>query len=273
MDPYTSIEKFERALVEWERARCLKERALFRKMMNLILEPLGRSTHHFPVGEQKSVELMLIARLFNDFEAAMRLTLLGLGEQAYMPMRDSIETMLLMKLFGIDSKLATRWVTDLKEYHASNVIAMLKKHGIDLPLNDLYITFSQLGHTNLLASVHVVEEVELGENQLLRTYHFGGMRSEGFIELQLRNLLVLSMIALVSVLAEPYHKIDPEFERWWEEVRSLPNVLKNELGIGIEYTEDQPSDRTARKISMKLNVQAFDPSSVNQSAINRSQQS
>ena len=264
MDPYANIEDFEKSLIEWEKGRLLKERTLFRKMMNLILTPLRRSERSFSVGKDKSAELLLITRMFNDFEAAIRLTLMGLGEQAYMPIRDSIETMLLLKLFGVDSKLAKRWMVDLNEYHASSVIALLKERGIDFPLNEMYSTFSQLGHPNLLASLHVAEETNIGENQLFRAYHFGGMRNEGFMELQLKSLLNLQMVSLIEVLAESFYAIDSEFESWWEEVRSLPLILKKELGMDVEIEEEPPTDRISRQIYLKLKVPAFKASSVNQ---------
>ena len=55
LDPYSHIEQFEEKLSEWERARFLKERRLFRKMMNLILDPLKRSKETFPTLHEKDL--------------------------------------------------------------------------------------------------------------------------------------------------------------------------------------------------------------------------
>ena len=197
--------------------------------------------------------------LFNDFEAAIRLTLRGLGPQAYMPIRDCVETMLLLELFGVDHKLALRWMKDLKEYQAGNVIAILKNdHGIDLPLNELYNMFSQLAHVNFVSAVHVVEEVEAGEDQFLRTYHFGGYRNEGFMESLLVIILTLQVMALRVVLPGRYSGIDPEYELWWKDVCELPSILREELGLDTIEVEEQPFDRMGRKIAVKLNITGFD---------------
>ena len=256
MDAYSYIERREKALSEWERGRILKERMLFRRMMNLILDPIGRSVWT-SVGDEMNAVLLLVARLFNDFEAAMRLTLMGLGEQAYMPMRDSIETTLLLKLFSVEGKLASRWMKNLNEYRATSVIARLKEHDIDLPLNDMYSMYSQLVHPNIVASMHVVEEIDCAEDQVLQRYHFGGMRNEGFIELQAKSILTLQITSLIMALGDIYVNIHPEFESWWDEVRALPATLRQELGLDIELQEGESLDHIGRKIALKLNIEAF----------------
>lgn len=257
MDAYSQIQNFEIAISEWQKARLLKERVLFRKMMNLILDPIGQINPRIAMGEDKHAGLLLVSRIFNAFESAMRLTLMGLGEQAYMPMRDSIETSLLINLFAVDGKLAYRWMTNLNEYHASDVIAMLKEKGVDLPLNELYGTFSQLGHPNFVASVHTVEEVEQGEGQILRTYHFGGYRNEGFMTIQIRNILMLQIASLTMAICNVYRSLHPDYDTWWIEVKKIPSLLRGELGLDIE-DESRELDHIGRKLAIKLKIDAFD---------------
>lgn len=135
----------------------LKERVLFIEMMNDILDPIRRGASA-PEGDGKAPVLILTARLVNDYEASMRLVLMGLGVQAYQTMRDSVETSLLLLLFQLNEKSATRWMIDLKQYTAGNVISELKKHDVVYPLGETYSMLSALSHPNFMASMHVVEE-------------------------------------------------------------------------------------------------------------------
>jgi len=257
VNSYEQISNVERRITEWASGLFLKERMLFQEMVNDILDPIRRGTEA-PLGDNKSPVIILMARLINDFEAAMRLILMGLGEQAYQPMRDSVETSLLLLLFQHDEQLAIRWMIDLKQYTAGNVIAQLKKHNVDYPLGEMYSTLSALSHPNLVASMHVVEETQVGEDQLLRTYHFGGYRNAGFMELQLKSLLLLMMMAIVSALPVIFAAHDPEFLDWWEKAQNWPKRLRDELGLDVELTSTEPVDKEiTRKIELRLKVDLF----------------
>ncbi len=264
MNSYEQITNFEGHLTEWTSSLFFKERMLFQEMMNDILDPIyrGASPTFIASDDGKDASLVLMARLVNDYEASLRLILMGLGEQAYQTMRDSIETSLLLLLFQFDRKLATRWMIDLKQYTAGNTIAELKKHGVDYPFGEMYSTFSALSHPNMVASLHVVEEVQVGEDQFLRTYHFGGYGNFGFMRLQLKILLTLMMTAIIGALPIPLGSNDPEFTEWWDKVQKWPQRLKDEVGLDVELSREPIDKSVQQKINFRMKVDLFSPEAV-----------
>ena len=264
MTIYDDISNFENTLTERSKGMFLKERMLFKEMMNDILDPIyrGASPTFTASDDGKDASLVLMARLVNDYEASLRLILMGLGEQAYQTMRDSIETSLLLLLFQFDRKLATRWMIDLKQYTAGNTIAELKKHGVDYPFGEMYSTFSALSHPNMVASLHVVEEVQVGEDQFLRTYHFGGYGNFGFMRLQLKILLTLMMTAIIGALPIPLGSNDPEFTEWWDKVQKWPQRLKDEVGLDVELSREPIDKSVQQKINYRRKVDLFSPEAV-----------
>ena len=259
MTVYDDISDFENSLTERSKGMFLKERMFFKEMMNAILDPIYRgASPTFTVGDDiRDPSFVLMARLVNDYEASLRLILMGLGEQASQTMRDSIETSLLLLLFQFDGKLATRWMIDLKQYTAGNTIAELKKHGVDYPFGEMYSTFSALSHPNMLASLHVVEEIQVGEDQFLRTYHFGGYGNFGFMRHQLKMLLTLMMTAIIGALPIFLGANDPEFTEWWEKVQKWPQRLRNELELDVELTSEPGDKSIQRKVELRLKVDLF----------------
>lgn len=125
------------------RLRCLRYNcrmdARYRKIQRYQLELLNRNTAHFHeymVVSGSFIELMLwgmeklptkatgnedsdpivsmrsiLVRLFNDFEVASMCALRGLADQSYGPLRDAIECKMLIRLFQVDPRAATRWLT------------------------------------------------------------------------------------------------------------------------------------------------------------------
>ena len=265
LNSYEQISNFEDRLTGWASSLFLKERMLFQEMMNDILDPIRRGAKA-PLGDSKAPVIILMARLVNDFEASMRLILMGLGEQAYQSMRDSVETSLLLLLFQLDEKLATRWMIDLKQYTAGNAIAQLRKHNADYPLGAMYSSLSALSHPNFVASMHVVEEAQVGEDQLLRTYHFGGYGNAGFMELQLKSLLTLMMLAILTALPVPFGAYDPEFEDWWTKVENWPQRLRDELGLDVELSTKPADEQVTRKIELQLKLDLFNAEAVQQAS-------
>ena len=136
---YDSIKKFEEKLSERLKRTFLKERILFERMSELVLEATEPLAAYWKDDSEGQPAVMLLnSRMFNDFEAAKCLLMWGLPEQAVMPMRDTIECMMLMRLFEHKPELARRWVTNLAEYSPGNVNAELKKLGVDAPEYRLY---------------------------------------------------------------------------------------------------------------------------------------
>ena len=268
MTSYEQISDFEDHLMEWTGALFLKERVLFKEMMNDILEPIRRGAP-VPEGDRKAPVIILMARLVNDFEASMRLILMGLGEQAYQSMRDSVETTLLLLLFQLDEQLASRWMIDLKQYSVSNAIAELKKREADYPLSAMYSSLSALSHPNFVASLHVVEDVQVGEDQMLRTYHFGGYGNAGFMELQLKSLLVLMMMAILSGLPVPFAAHDPDFQSWWDKVQKWPERLRTELGLDVQMSPIPADEAVSRKVELRLKLNLFNVDAVRAAGRNR----
>jgi len=72
---YERISEFENNLTKWSKGMFLKERMLFVEMMNDILDPIRRGAP-VPEGDSKVPVFILMARLVNDYEAAMRLILI-----------------------------------------------------------------------------------------------------------------------------------------------------------------------------------------------------
>ena len=264
MDPYDQITALEDELQRNAPAQFQTELAFYREMINDVLAPIERGGLQVPDDDQRVAQPMLIARFVNDCEAARRLLLSGLGEQANFAMRDAVETGLLIVLFTLDGKRATRWMKNLAEYRVANVVKALRdEHGLDMPLNALYQSLSQLCHPNFLASLHVVEEVDIeGADAFLRTYHFGGYGNYGFMRSQWRTLLTLMMAVILMALPSPYAAYDPEFTAWWKKMKAWPDRLREGLGLNIEI--DAPSGEgidpeMLRRISVKLRVDLFDP--------------
>lgn len=261
MTIYDDISGLENNLTERSKGIFLKERTFFKEMMNDILDPIYRgASPTFTVSDDsRDPSLVLMARLVNDYEASLRLILMGLGEQAFQTMRDSVETSLLLLLFQFDGDLATRWMIDLKKYRVGNTILELKKHGVDYPFGEMYSTLSALSHPNMLASLHVVEEVQVGEDQFLRRYHFGGYGNFGFMRQQLKLLLTLMITAIIGALPIPLGANDPEFTEWWEKVQKLPQRLKDEVGLDVEYSREPIDKSVQQKINFQMKVDLFSP--------------
>jgi len=175
---YEKIEKVESEISEWLKDRFLKERMLFSQMAELILEslkPLAGYRQDAARGEL--VLLTLASRMFNDCEGAKQLLLWGLPDQALPVIRDIIECTLLFRLFQKKPKTAQKWLMNLVEYQPGDVNAKLVELGVDAKEYSLYGPLSHAGHSNLLASLSHVQEMNLGEQGMLRTVHFGSART------------------------------------------------------------------------------------------------
>lgn len=274
---YDSIVQFEEKLHQWTKGLFLEERLIFAEMAELMLEPIESLP---PVtegeeGDKKSALLMLISRLFNDLESAKLLVLTGLCEQAYMPLRDSIECMMLIRLFNADHKRAIRWMTRLAEYSPGDANKRLRELGIAAPEYALYGSLSSLGHANLLGSLTHVEEVDLGDRNVIRVYHFGGFGNPKWISLHLQWALIHMFFALAEPLAQVYWSYLPNRHDWYEDVMALiPRLQKCGANIQAIWPEkptrperDREYERAHRQVTAKLTARLnyFDMDAINKS--------
>ena len=67
---YGQVAEFEDSLKDWSATYYQKELELFEQMMELILQGQNRSFPTVSIAESKNAFLLLISRLFNDFESA-----------------------------------------------------------------------------------------------------------------------------------------------------------------------------------------------------------
>jgi len=186
---YADIKSYESSLHTHISEHFSERLSLFDEIMEVYLEPLDEVCGYWHYKEEKSPTILLLARMFNDFESAKLLLLHGQPEQAMMPTRDIIESMMLLRLFGSDSKLALRWMKDLKEYHPAKVKERLGELKILCPEHAFYQSLSQLAHVNLLSVAHRATEKKQSSNLIVQSYHFGGINNPTWIRLLRDKLL------------------------------------------------------------------------------------
>jgi hypothetical protein len=274
---YDRVVEFEENLHQWAKGLFLEERMIFKEMAELMLKPIEYLP---PVtegedGEKKSALLMLISRLFNDLESAKLLALTGLCEQAYMPLRDSIECMMLVRLFNVDDKRAIRWMKRPAQYSPGDAHKRLRELNTDAPEYGFYGSLSTLSHANLLGSLTHVEEVDLGDRNVIRRYHFGGFGNLKWISLHLQWALIHMLFALSDPLAQVYWPYLPNPHDWYEDVMALIPRLQN-CGANIQAIwpekptrpeRDREYERARRQVTAKLTVglNYFDMDTINKS--------
>jgi len=230
-EEYEEIEKVETKISEWLKGVFLKERLLFAEMLELILEsfkPLGGRRKDTAEGELALVTLA--TRMFNDAEGAKQLLLWGLPDQAQPLIRDIIECMLLFRLFLQKPKTAKKWLINLAEYQPGAVNAKLLELGVHAKEYAWYGLLSHEGHSNLLASLSHVQEMDVGEQGMLRQFHFGSARTaetEYCIQQGFLTLFFLLYIALKEPLAKLYYGCSESdvFSRWYAKVDDLQPKL------------------------------------------------
>lgn len=255
---YDGIKEFEEKLSERLKGTFLKERMFFERMSELVLEATEPLSGYWKDDSKGQSAIMLLnSRLFNDFEAAKCLLMWGLPEQAVMPMRDTVECMMLMRLFEHKPELAKRWVTNLAEYSPKNVNAELKKLGIEPPEHKFYPMLSQISHTNLLASVTRVEETDLNNGSTYFKFHLGGYTNTQIISQYFLLLLILMFLALGGPLARIYASLVKDYRKWWDSVMSLIPDLEG-LGAEIEVADEKVVDsKIYNLVSKKIRIKSI----------------
>ena len=254
-EKYDSIKNFEEQLSNKLKGAFLKERMIFERMSELFLEAIKPLSGYWKDDSQGQPMLMLLnSRMFNDFESAKCLLMWGLPEQAVMPMRDTIECMMLMRLTEHKPELAKRWITNLAEYSPGNVNTELKKLKIEAPEYTLYPMLSQRSHSNLLASITRVEEETLSNGNIYLKFHFGGYTNLKLIAQDFLLLLILEFLALTGPLARIYASFVEDYKKWWDSVMAFLPELE-ELGAEITVTDEKTVDpKTAKLIAKRIKI-------------------
>jgi hypothetical protein len=263
-EEYERIEKVEAEISEWLKGVFLKERVLFAGLLELILEsfkPLGGRRKD--TGEDELALLTLATRTFNDAEGAKQLLLWGLPDQAQPLIRDVIECMLLFRLFLGKPKTAKKWLMSLTEYQPGDVHAKLLELGVHAKEYAWYGLLSHQGHSNFLASLSHTQEMDVGEQGMLRRFHYGSARTpetERLIQWGFLMLFFLLYIALNEPLAELYYaRSGPDvFSRWSAKVNSFqPKLLElfseiaEKPALGTSKVDHPLWELTKKKLRLK----------------------
>jgi hypothetical protein len=206
---------------------------LFEEMMELFLEPLNEVISNWQYKEENEPLVPVIVRMFNDFESSRLLLLNGFPEQAIMSMRDSIECMMLFRLFRGDSKYALRWIDYIKEYKASSIKTLLDSLKLDCPEYAFYGMFSEMAHPNILSVASKVTEYKQDDETTIRRFHLGGMNRASWTEIVFNHLLASMLMTLVSVLPPTYLTLMKKPDEWLSKVLSV-RVKCKELRVKIE---------------------------------------
>jgi hypothetical protein len=237
---YPKIEEVEAKIFEWHKGVFLKERLLFAGMIELILESFKPLSGRRKETDEGELALATLAtRMFNDAEGAKQLLLWGLPDQAQPLIRDIIECTMLFRLFLRKPKTAKKWLINLAEYQPKAVNAELLELGVHAKEYAWYGVLSHGGHSNLLASLSHTQEIDVGEQGMLRQFHFGSARTaetEYCIQQGFLTLLFLLYIALREPLAELYYGRSESdvFSRWYAKVDDLQPKL---VELASEITE------------------------------------
>lgn len=264
---YDRIEQVETEIHQWLKGRFLKERLLFGEMVELIFEAVKPLAGHSKNTDKGELALLTLAtRVFNDFEGAKQLLLWGLPSQAQPVIRDTIECMLLFRLFLKKPKAAEKWLIDLKEYQPGYVNAQLLKWGVDAKEYSLYGQLSHESHSNLLASLSHVQEIDVGERGTLRLFHFGSSRTaetEYDVQQSFVILFFLLHMALKEPIASLYHRYSQAdvFGIWRGKVDNLTpklDELISEITAESELAMSEVDDKLEELVMKKMRFEKFE---------------
>lgn len=258
-DIYSRIERFEEEIYPSRKGLFLKERQLFAGLAELTLESSKPLEGRLPSDDGPESELLvLITRMFDDFEAAKLLLSFGLPEQAPPLLRDAIECTLYARLFLHNTKAAKKWVGNLAQYSAGDVVSRLGQLGIVAPEYALYGTLSHLAHTNLLCSLTHVDEVDVGQSGVARTFHFGGAKGEQtevISQAYFCLMFMLMTVALAGPLARIRHRHLPGFDDWLNRLKAVSSVAEEitaEIASKLRRNPTRPAWDALVERRMKL---------------------
>jgi len=200
---YSAVKKFQLDVLN-------RNTAHYREYLDLheyLAEWILWGGEHLPgeVSGQDAADILsstktILVRLFNDFEAVKILALRGLPDQAYGSLRDSVECMMLCRLFSVDPESALRWLSHLKEYSPGTVHARLSELGVAAPEYAMYGYLSGRAHANLAGSLGAVSETDHGDGRVTTHWGVGGFDHPIFIRLMLFQLCLYEVFAMVDPL-------------------------------------------------------------------------
>jgi len=240
---YDGIKKFEDSLFNEMKSRFSKECLLFEEMSELILDVSEPYTRYREVEDEgKTVCVLLHTRMFNDFEASKLLLLYGFPEPARMPIRDSIECMLLIRLFLNDATRARRWVNNCAQYSPGDVNAELTRQEVYAIEYEWYGLFSHLGHTNMLASATCLNETLFDDGSVFRTFCYGGRRDERVVPSTFLQLLLLMYVALTGPLFQMYKAEEAQTLPWTEKLKAVGNKLHDLVSETTKASDGESID-------------------------------
>lgn len=135
---------------------------------------------------------------------------------------------------------------NMVEYHPGDINAKLLESGVDAKEYSLYGPLSHESHSNLLASLSHVQEMDVGEQGMLRLFHFGSARTaetEYFVQQSFLILFFLVYIALKEPLAVLYRQYSESdiFRIWYGKVDALRLKLDNLTSEMIKKPIDETS--------------------------------
>lgn len=258
---YQEFERCQNIVSDRLKGDLLKERILYTDMADLMLQAtIPVSDYHENDANGDPAILLAVSRMFNSFEGAKELLLSGLPSQALLVLRDTIECMLLVRLFLIEPQAARNWVGKFAQYEAGTISTTLKDKGIDALEYSFYGLFSDLSHANVPASLSNVEEEEIGGGSSVfrRYYYFGGCgtrQGEEFAQAYFVFLFFLMCLALAEPLAQVYARFSARPDSWLERVQEVyPRIGILASEIDKKWTRpglDVP-DRTDKLLDTKV---------------------
>lgn len=231
---YELIERFQfriRAQVSYELSELLDASELLAELMLWGMEHLPRTATGNEEGDPITSLTTILVRLFNDFEAAKLAALTGLADQAYGPLRDSIECMMLARLFQIDPQTATHWLTRGNQYTPGAVYAELDRRGISALEYAMYGWLSDRTHPNLMGSIATAKETDHGGGHFETEWGIGGYDSPFFIHAAIFQRAMLQLLALkdpLRMLFRP-HFSNADWEIWRREIARAEEILGKHL--------------------------------------------
>lgn len=264
---YPKIEEFETKNYELHKGAFLKERLLFKEIIELILESFKPLSEFQRESDEGELAMPTVAtRMFNDAEGVKLLLLWGLPDQAQPLIRDVIECTMLFRLFMSKPKMAKRWLIELKEYTPGDVKAKLSELGVLAHEYAWYGFLSHQGHSNLLASLSHARETDVGEQGTLFEFHFGGARTPE-TELLIQGGFAILFSILFTALREPlgrlyYERSEPDdFIRWWGKVGELKSKvveLLSEIAERPASGKSKVGDELWERTKKKLHLEDFE---------------
>jgi hypothetical protein len=253
---YELIERFQfriRSQISYDLSELLDASEILAELMLWGMEHLPRTATGNEEADPITSLTTILVRLFNDFEAVKLLALMGLSDQSNGPLRDSIECMMIVRLFQVDPKTSTRWLTHGNEYTPGAVYAELDRRGIAALEYAMYGFLSDRTHPNLMGSVGTAKETDHGGGHIGTEWGLGGYNSPFFIHSVLFQRSLFQLLALKDPLRNLFapHFSANEWQVWRSEIAKAEEILGRHLPR--PDSRDQASEEGVKVAIAKLN--------------------